>query len=227
MPKISPAARRALTEQRKAQILAAAAKVFAAKGFERATIADIAKAAGVAEGSIYNYFKNKQDLLVSLPRQMIEPTIEATSARVLMTSLAEPLPPEEILKGIAQNVISIIQKNAHIFRALVSALPNMKQPMREKYLQQVVLYATGLLEEYFQQQIKQGVLRKGLDPKILSLSFVGMFFPFVMFREVLQVETETIVEYEQLIDEVVPLFLRGVLADAARVPKQRQKISVE
>jgi TetR/AcrR family fatty acid metabolism transcriptional regulator len=213
MPRINSRARRALTEQRKAQILSAAAKVFAAKGYDRATIADIAREAGIAEGSIYNYFKNKQDLLVSLPRQLIEPTIEATRARVSMTSFAESSPPEEILRGIAQNLISIIQKNAHVIRALVSALPNVKQPLREKYLQQVILYATGLLKDYFQQQIKQGVFRQGLTPEILSLSFVGLFFPFVMFREVLQVEIETDLDYEQLIDAVIPLFLKGVLAE--------------
>ena len=213
MPRLSPRARRALAEQRKAQILSAAAKVFAAKGYARATIADIAKAAGVAEGSIYNYFKNKQDLLVSLPRQLIEPTIEATRARVSAAYLAEPLPPEAILKSIALNIISIIQQNAHVIRALVSALPNMKPPMREKYLQQVILYATGLLKEYFQQQIEQGVFRPGLDPEVLSLSFVGMFFPFVIFREVLQVEVATRLDYEQLIGAVIPLFLNGVLAE--------------
>ncbi len=215
MPKISPVARRALTEQRKTQILSAAAKVFAAKGFERATISDIARAAGVAEGSIYNYFKNKQDLLVSLPRQLIEPTIETTRARVSMTSFAEPPLPEEILKGIAGNIISILQQNAHVIRALVSALPNMKQPMREKYLQQVILYATGLLKEYFQQEIDQGVFRPGLNTEILSISFVGMFFPFVIFREVLQVEIASDLDYAQLIGEVVPLFLHGVLAESS------------
>jgi TetR/AcrR family fatty acid metabolism transcriptional regulator len=213
MPKLKSEARRALIEQRKGQILAAAAKAFAAKGFARATIADIAREAGLAEGSIYNYFKDKQDLLVSLPRQLIEPTIEATRARVSTNSLTEPLPPEEILRNIAHNIISIIQTNAHVIRALVSALPNMKRPLREKYLQQVILYATGLLKDYFERQIEQGIFRQGLNPETLSRSFVGMFFPFVMFREVLQVETEKNLDYDKLIDEVVSLFLRGVLAE--------------
>lgn len=219
MPRLSPSAHRALAEQRKTQILSAAAKVFAAKGYARATIADIAKAAGVAEGSIYNYFKNKQDLLVSLPRQLIEPTIEETRARVVMTSLAEPLPPETFLKSVALNIISIFHQNNHVVRALISALPNMKQALREKYLQQVLLYATSLLKEYFQQQIKRGVFRKELDPEIMSFSFIGMFFPFVIFREVLQVETGMNWEYEQLIDTVVPLFLNGVLAE----PSERKR----
>ena len=160
MPRISPAARRALTEERRKQILDAAAKVFAAKGFERATIADIARAAGVAEGSIYNYFKNKSDLLVSIPRQIIEAPLASVSAA--MFSVANTVPPDQMLTTIAQNMLTAICQNAHIFRILIYALPSIKQPMREKYLNQVVLYATGVLETYFRQQIKQGVFRKDL-----------------------------------------------------------------
>ena len=46
------------------QILEAAVKVFARQGFHQSTVAQIAKAAGVADGTIYLYFKNKDDILV-------------------------------------------------------------------------------------------------------------------------------------------------------------------
>lgn len=48
---------------RQSQILEAAAHVFAEKGFQHATIHDVAEAADVADGTIYNYFDNKDDLL--------------------------------------------------------------------------------------------------------------------------------------------------------------------
>jgi TetR/AcrR family fatty acid metabolism transcriptional regulator len=46
------------------QILEAAVKVFARQGFHQSTVAQIAKEAGVADGTIYLYFKNKDDILV-------------------------------------------------------------------------------------------------------------------------------------------------------------------
>jgi TetR/AcrR family fatty acid metabolism transcriptional regulator len=49
------------------RILSAAEKVFAAKGFPKATISEIAKSARVAEGTVYEYFANKEDLLLSIP----------------------------------------------------------------------------------------------------------------------------------------------------------------
>lgn len=227
MPKISPAARRALTEQRKAQILAAASKVFAAKGFERATIADIAKAAGIAEGSIYNYFKNKGDLLVSIPRQFVEPPITRGNAAIAMLSPAAPGSPEEMLTMIARNLIATMRQNAHVFRILISALPSLKPAQREKYLNQVVMYAAGTLENYFRAQIEQGVFRQDAKPPVLARAFVGMFLPFLMFREFLQIETDADWQYDDLIASLVPLFLSGLLTEAARAPKPRQKISVE
>ncbi|RJX35444.1 MAG: TetR/AcrR family transcriptional regulator, partial [Desulfarculus sp.] len=49
-----------------ARILAAAEKAFSQRGYSAATIAEIARLAGVAEGTIYEYFTNKQDLLMSI-----------------------------------------------------------------------------------------------------------------------------------------------------------------
>ncbi|MCP3923800.1 MAG: TetR/AcrR family transcriptional regulator [Desulfobacterales bacterium] len=52
-------------EDKKLKIIAAAEKIFAKYGYEKAKIQDIASAAGVADGTVYDYFKNKEDLLFS------------------------------------------------------------------------------------------------------------------------------------------------------------------
>lgn len=223
MPKISARARLTLTAERRKQILAAAAKVFAAKGFERATIAEIAKAAGVAEGSIYNYFKNKGDLLVSIPRQIIESPIAAVSERMSLLATA-PLPPEQMLTLIARNLVNTVRQNAQVFRILISALPTMNKATREKYMTQVVTYAADTLEAYFNAQIEQGVFRRDAPAQVLTRAFIGMLFPFVMLREVLQVESETEWDYDQVIAAVVPLFLRGALAQPG---SRAKKIPIE
>ena len=48
------------------KIIQAAAKVFAEKGFYNSRVSEIAKEANVADGTIYLYFKNKDDILISL-----------------------------------------------------------------------------------------------------------------------------------------------------------------
>src|SRR5262245_61614349 len=52
--------------EKRLAILDGAVKVFAEKGFFSATVADVARAAGVADGTIYLYFKSKDELLLSI-----------------------------------------------------------------------------------------------------------------------------------------------------------------
>lgn len=59
-------------ESKKRLILQVANEVFAEKGFQETTISQIAQKAKIAEGSIYDYFKNKEDLLFSIPEERME-----------------------------------------------------------------------------------------------------------------------------------------------------------
>jgi TetR/AcrR family fatty acid metabolism transcriptional regulator len=213
---MSPSVRRALVAERESQILGAAAKVFGAKGYERATIADIAKEAGISEGSIYNYFKNKGDLLVSLPYRVINPQIESLGA------LAGDRTPEEALSTIARTMTATIRQNAHIFRILLSALPGMTQKMREQYLHQVVLNAGGIIQIYFEEQIRRGVFRQDLPPSTLALAFIGMFFPTILIEEVMQIEIPSPRDYEEIISTSVQVFLQGALAGPAAARPARK-----
>ena len=60
---------------RRTLILDAAVVVFAQSGFDRARVSDIARSAGVADGTIYLHFKNKDDLLIRLFEERINPVI--------------------------------------------------------------------------------------------------------------------------------------------------------
>src|SRR5829696_6148027 len=61
-----------LIQARRIQILKAAVAVFAEKGFQKATIRDVAKMAGIADGTIYNYFENKTALMLAILNGMNE-----------------------------------------------------------------------------------------------------------------------------------------------------------
>jgi len=57
-------------DRRRAQILAAASRVFARQGFHRTTVREVAREAGIADGTIYLYFASKQELLLALLGQL-------------------------------------------------------------------------------------------------------------------------------------------------------------
>src|SRR5262245_56127224 len=72
MPEPSESFQEQVAALRRAQILDAATTVFAQRGFHRTTIRDVAKAAGIADGTIYNYFENKTALLLGILNRMNE-----------------------------------------------------------------------------------------------------------------------------------------------------------
>src|SRR3954467_2044826 len=76
-------------------ILRAAIKVFARSGFFNAKVADVAREAGVADGTVYLYFKNKDDILVSIFNHVMEEALALGRQR-----LAEVGDPVEKLKRI-------------------------------------------------------------------------------------------------------------------------------
>ena len=78
-------ARRRSTDKRD-RIMRAAVKVFARNGFHATRVSEVAKAAGVADGTIYLYFKSKEELLVSLFEDRVEK---------LLTFMRQTLPKDE------------------------------------------------------------------------------------------------------------------------------------
>ena len=88
--------------QTRTELLAAAARVFATKGFERATVDDIADAAGYTKGAVYSNFASKTDLMLALIEQRVAIQSEAVAGAFAGASLEEALrridaasPPEQ------------------------------------------------------------------------------------------------------------------------------------
>ena len=77
----APAAPRSGGDKRE-RILAAAERIFARRGFFHARVAEIAREAGVADGTIYLYFKSKDELLISLFESRMERVVRALSAAI-------------------------------------------------------------------------------------------------------------------------------------------------
>ena len=106
---------------RRQQILDAAQQVFAQKGFEGASIKDLAKAAKISPGLLYWYFKDKTDLFVSL----ISERIEEAFGTLLPESVSFDLPPDEFLPQFGRFYISLFEPpmNAALFKLMISECP--------------------------------------------------------------------------------------------------------
>src|SRR5687768_3275312 len=109
-PTRTPSARRRQrTGDKHERILRAATKVFATRGFFGAQVADVARAADVAAGTVYLYFKSKDDLLIAIfERTMSEAIAEGRAA---LAGIAEPL---DRLREIARLHLERLGRDRHL-----------------------------------------------------------------------------------------------------------------
>lgn len=126
-----------LTEQRTGQILDAALAVFSLRGYDRATVPDIAREAGVSVGTIYNYFPGKRDILTALmEHHIINPILGFISP-------AGPAEDESVLSSIIENRLVFGVTRADTF------IPVFLETQRDAGLRQQ--YRETLLKPMLQQ----------------------------------------------------------------------------
>jgi len=88
------------------RIIEAAIKVFAKKGFYNSKVSEIARAAHVADGTIYLYFQNKDDILISLFEEVMQNVLDRVQAAV-----TQETNPARKLERFAQAHLSLVEEN--------------------------------------------------------------------------------------------------------------------
>jgi len=193
-------------EDRRQQILDAAQQVFAAKGFDGASIKDLARAARISPGLLYWYFKDKTDLLVSLLSERIESAFGQLSASVSLDA-----PPEEFLPQFMRFYIGTFeqQMNAALFKVMLTNTPSFPIAIRRVQLN-VIGRVLSMLQGYFQRQIELGRMRP-CDTEMVSRLFMGNIVAFLLLRHVLEDKQSRKLSVEAFVDSVRDVILHGIV----------------
>ncbi len=138
-----------LITARKQQILDAATKVFAEKGFHRATIKEIAKVAGVAGGTIYNYFTNKTELLLGILNRLNE-----TEQREQHFVAGSEQDIRSFFVAYLRQRLTLLWPNLEVFRAILPELL-VNTELRDLYYSQIIEPTFTIGEHFLQAQIEQ------------------------------------------------------------------------
>jgi len=137
-------------EIRRGEILDAAEKLFAAKGYEAATINDILEAVQIAKGTFYYYFKSKEDVLDGIVKRQIE-----TGLKKARAIAADPR------LSIEEKVLSVIMAQKLQEPVSDEILPVIHEPanalLHQKILSEYVLHLSPILTEIVQEGIAQKV----------------------------------------------------------------------
>ena len=108
------------------RILTAAERIFARRGFFAAKVSDVAKEAGVADGTIYLYFKSKDDLLISL----FERRMEEVNSR-LRDATADIVSPREQLRAFIKTYLQLVHDEPTAAEVLTIELRQSSKFMKE------------------------------------------------------------------------------------------------
>ena len=117
---------RPATSDKRERILDAAERIFAQNGFYNARVAEIARSAGVADGTIYLYFKSKDDLLISL----FESRMERVNGQ-LHTAAAAASRPSEKLLAIIRTYLQMVHDFPQVAEVLTVELRQSSKFMKE------------------------------------------------------------------------------------------------
>jgi AcrR family transcriptional regulator len=180
MPKRSELARRD-PEARRQAILEAAVGVFVSQGFAAAKLDAVAETAGVAKGTIYLHFKDKQDLFEQMVRAAVSPLIDRLEALAKVPDL----PADMVLKGVFDlfrtEVLGTTRKD--LLRLVITEGPRFPA-IAEFYHREVVTRGLNLMAGVLRRAGEKGELAAGnlaaypqlvVAPLILAVVWDGLF----------------------------------------------------
>lgn len=155
------------SDDKRQRILQAAAKVFARKGYHGARVSEIARRADVADGTIYLYFRNKEDILVSLfDEVMIEHLRQGREELKALTGAPAKL------RAIARRHLGLLGGNrdlAVVFQVELRQSTKFMERFTASWLHDYFALLTEIVEE----GQAEGSLRDDLPRKLVTKSFFG------------------------------------------------------
>lgn len=168
------------TSDKHSKIIQAAIKVFARTGFFNARISDIAKEAKVADGTIYLYFNNKYDILLSLFEEEISKIIVQVKQ-----ALEQESDPRRMLEIFALHHLRLVDKNEELAEVLQMELRQSNKFMKEyrntKFIEYVdiisVIVHKGQEMKVFRNDVMPGVFKRSYFGALDEMSRLWILTP--------------------------------------------------
>ena len=181
-------------------ILRAAIETFAARGFFNAQVADVARSAGVAAGTVYLYFQGKDDLLISIFERTMTEAIAAGRE-----SVAGKQGAVDRLREIARLHFERMGRDrnlAVVFQVELRQSTKFMERFSATYLRQYL----GIIRDVIAEGQAEGTLRAGVNPTLAAKMFFGvldeMATNWMLSKRMYSLAAQA--------DEIVDLFVGGL-----------------
>jgi AcrR family transcriptional regulator len=190
--------------ERRDEILAIAAQLFAERGFAATTVREIADAAGILSGSLYHHFDSKESMVDELVHEMLD-RVTVAYRRIVATGDG----PEQALRALVREAFAAIATDPATVAVMVNEWNLFVQYPRFAYLRDIEEETARLWVSVLERGVNSGAFRPNLDPWML----------YRMMRDSIWVSVRWYRPDgpdgpEQLADAYVDVLLGGIGSDA-------------
>jgi TetR/AcrR family fatty acid metabolism transcriptional regulator len=177
-------------------IITAAMEVFGEKGYHDSTISDIARAAGVSEATIYEYFEGKEDLLFTIPYKEIKEIVE-----FLNTMMRYIKGPENRLRAVIYCYFYAYSDNPSYSSLILLDIKHNRKFMKTESYKMVSLIANIMLD-CIKEGISAGDFKADLDPYLVRHIILGTI-EHIFFRWHLRGRKDEMVDFVEPMLEII------------------------
>lgn len=195
-------------EDRPREICDAALEVFAEKGFAAAKLDEIARRAGVSKGTLYLYFRDKEDLFRAVVRSAIAPNIEAVTAVIGQAQVPFPDLVRMFFAAFAEREARL--PIGAVAKMVIGESRNFPELARVWH-DEVASKAIGALAKFVEAAQKRGEVRPG-DPRLYAFSLMGPMVLGALWRATLVPAGGEPLDFEALAKQHAETALKGMLA---------------
>lgn len=200
------------------KILEAAIGIFSEKGFSASTTSEIAKSAGIAEGTIFRYYKTKKDIL----RGILIQTINLFSSKIVIVGIEKIFETVEekdlktVFKEILRDRLKLAETLFPMFRVVLTEAI-YHEDVREAIYKNIVAKAVDTVGSFQEIMVKRGLLRNDIPTTALLRSAIGSL-AVLIGQKILMGNKFTPEEFEAEADIAIDILLNGL---APRNPDNR------
>jgi AcrR family transcriptional regulator len=166
--------------EKQQRVLEAAMEVFAERGYAGASTAEIAKRAGVAEGTVFKHYRTKKDLLLGVIAPMFARTVAPRLLDEVKVIVSAPHASfEDFLRALYQNRVAFVRKHARIVRIAMQEVPfhDEVRELAKKTLAHNVLPDVLAMIRRFRDA---GQIRADADPMSVVRLIAGTFVAYTV-----------------------------------------------
>lgn len=197
-------------EQRKIQILECAKKIFSAKGYYQTQISDIQHAAGVARGTIYQYFKNKDDIFATLLENLYRDWRNVLSRKPEQSSEAYNSG-FGVFRFKIKKTFDFFAENPDYCKILLRVGLGIGDNF-DRIITRFDTQMVELINEYLNSGIKLGRVKEAIDVELVTNLISGAFMRMVYYYVIMKRHRGT-VDTDELTNRFVTAVAYGIFAE--------------